>query len=132
YAAAGRTGYRLRTVPRARALACIAIVPTWHANGFCGAAHGLLKGNFHGITQISAARRAATARATKNIAKHVAKNIAKASTTGPRTTKAALTTAYAGMAKLVVSSALLRIRKHFIGFFSFFEFIFCFFVIWVS
>src|SRR5699024_2617026 len=85
-----------------------------------------------GITQISAARRAATARATKNIAKHVAKNIAKASTTGPRTTKAALTTAYAGMAKLVVSSALLRIRKHFIGFFSFFEFLFGFFVIWVS
>src|SRR5699024_6318367 len=60
HAAAGGTGYRLRTVPRARALACIAIVPTWHANGFCGAAHGLLKGNFHGITQISAARRAAT------------------------------------------------------------------------
>src|SRR5690625_4768248 len=73
-AAASGTGDRLRTVLRARALACVAIIPTWHTNGFCGAAHCLLKGNLHGITQISAARRAATTSATKNIAKHVAKN----------------------------------------------------------
>src|SRR5690625_7887447 len=106
HAAASGTGDRLRTVLRARALACVAIIPTWHTNGVCGAAHCLLKGNLHGITQISAARKPATTSATKNIAKHLAKNIAKANTTGPGATKAALATSDASMSKLDVCAAV--------------------------
>src|SRR5699024_7866341 len=68
HASTSRTRHRLRAIFGARALAGVTIIPARHANSFCGTTHCLLKGDFHGVTQISAARRATTAGATKNIA----------------------------------------------------------------
>src|SRR5471030_714070 len=125
-----RTGFRLGAGLRARALANLTIYPARHANLRVVAVRRLLQRDFHAVAQIRAAINlrtrapAAGSRPTAGrLAEDVAENIAERVS---ETAKTLLTcTGHvridAGMAVLIVSRALLRIREHFIGLFGLLE-----------
>ena len=87
--------------------------------------------DFHGVTQVAAAKHLATAaRATTTLlAKHVAKNITKGLSKTAHTlatgTRAAHVGVNTGETMLIVGCALLRIRQHLVGFLGLFELFLC-------
>ena len=88
------------------------------------------QGDFHGVAEVAATVDLAPTGAwssTALLAKHVAKNITErfGKSAISLTARTAHIRVYTGVAMLVVGSPLLRIRQHFVGFFGFFEFVFC-------
>ena len=112
-------------------MACIALVPRRHAYRGVKAVSRLLECDVEVVAQISAAvdlRATAlptAATTTKDVAKNVTKGIRETTAKpGTRSARTAHIRVNSGVAKAVISFALLRIRQHLVGFFCLFEFIF--------
>ena len=92
---------------------------------------GVFQGDFHGVAQVVAAvdltATACTpcAATAEHVAKNIAKGFSKAATAAKTATHAAVGV-YAGVTVLVISSALLAVREHFVGLFGLFELLFGF------
>ena len=134
-AVAGAAGFDGRTRLGTAAFAGFASLPGGDANLRIFAARCFFQRNLHGVAQVATAKyltpaacAPAAARAAL-LAKHVTENIAKrlckpAKSFCTRTTRAAHVRVHPGVTVLIIGSAFLRIRQHFISFFGFLEFLF--------
>ena len=119
----GATGLAAGTRFSARTITGFTLNLRRYTNFFCGATHGLLKVQIHGVTQVRTTLHtgsATTSSATKNVAKHITKYITK--TCASATSCIRINTR---MTILIIGAFLLVVWKYLVSFVHFFKTRFC-------
>lgn len=100
----------------------------WYLDLLGDPAYRLFQGQLHGVAQVGATGRTATAAttaATENIAKHVAEDVAEIGATAKATVATAtLALIHAGVAVLVIAGTQVGIGQDFVSFLDLFELLF--------
>src|SRR5476649_325278 len=115
----GRTGDRRAAGFRTAAVANITLGKRWNADLFGDTTNGLFQSQIHIVAQIGTPAGALTAATTEDVAKDVTKDVAEICTAATAVTTTHSALFKSSMTVLVVSSAFLRIRQNFVGFFDF-------------